>query len=83
MGRQVGEKGLSRVLFLSLSEGEVIAKCERENVGISAIESLPDGGVRLVCMSSDGAATLNRKLKSQLIKGDVERRQHRPAQPLW
>ncbi|MES2119585.1 MAG: hypothetical protein V4513_03290 [Pseudomonadota bacterium] len=74
---------MSRVLFLSLSESEVIAKCQHEKVGISAIENLPGGGVRLVCMSSDGAATLNRKLKSQLIKGDVKRGAHRPAQPLW
>lgn len=74
---------MSRVLFLKLDEGEVLAKCKTEKVGISAIEKLPGGGVRLVCMSSEGAATLNRKLKSQLIKGDVQRRQHRPAQPLW
>ena len=74
---------MSRVLFLKLDEGEVVAKCLAAKVGISAIERLPGGGVRLVCMSSDGAATLNRKLKSQLIKGDVQRQTHRPAQPLW
>ena len=74
---------MSRVIHLNLDEGVVVIRCMSENVGVSAIERLSSGGVRLVCMSSDGAATLNRKLKSQLIKGDVERRQHRPAQPLW
>src|SRR2546421_6841587 len=32
----------------------VIARCLSEKVNISAIERLPQGGVRLVCMSVDG-----------------------------
>ena len=74
---------MSRVIFLKLDEGEVIARCLKENVGVSAIERIPTGGVRLVCSSVDGAATMRAKLKSQLIAGDVVRERHRPSRPLW
>lgn len=74
---------MNRVLFLTLDEGRAVASCLAEKVGISAIERLPGGGVRLVCMSSDGAATMTRKLKGHLISGDVTRAVHRPSTPLW
>jgi hypothetical protein len=74
---------MSRVMFVKLDEGAVVAGCLAAKVGISAIERLPSGGVRLVCMSSDGAATMTRKLKRHLIAGDVQRQLHRPANPLW
>ena len=74
---------MSRVLLVTLDEGEVVARCLAENVGISAIERLPAGGTRLVCMSSDGAAVMKRKLKPQLIEGVVKRESHRPRSPLW
>ena len=74
---------MSRVLFLDLDEGQVVAKCLAEKVGISAIERLPQGGIRLVCMSGDGAHTMTRKLKGHLIQGDVARERHRPTKPLW
>lgn len=68
---------------MSLDEGAVVAKCAAENVGISAIERLPAGGVRLVCKSSEGAATMGRKLKSHVIAADTTRERHRPTRPLW
>jgi hypothetical protein len=74
---------MSRVLYVSLDEGDVVARCNKQKVGISAIEHLPQGGVRLVCMSSDGAATMKRKFRSQLIKEAVTRQNHRPVSPLW
>jgi hypothetical protein len=74
---------MSRALFLSLGEGEVVARCLAANVGISAIEGLPAGGTRLVCMSVDGAETMRRKLKAQLITGAVVRQAQRPRTPLW
>jgi len=74
---------LSRVLLVALNEDQVVAKCQSEKVGISAIEALPGGGTRLVCMSSDGAGTMTRKFKSQLISGPVTRAAHRPPRPLW
>lgn len=74
---------MSRVVHLDLDEGAVVTRCLTEKVGVSAIERLPQGGVRLVCMSSDGAATIRRKLKSSVITEPVERERHRPTGPLW
>ena len=74
---------MSRVLFVTLDEGQVAAKCLAEKVGISAIERLPAGGIRLVCMSSDGAERMRRKFKSTLMKKEVERQLHRPRTPIW
>ena len=74
---------MSRVLFLDLDEGAVVAKCLAENVGISAIERLPQGGTRLVCRSNDGASTMTQTLKKHLIQSDVVRARHRPTSPLW
>lgn len=71
---------MSRTINLSLDEGDVISKCLSAKVGVSAIERLPTGGVRLVCMSVDGAQRLRRKLKSHLIKGEVVRSHYRPRQ---
>jgi hypothetical protein len=72
---------MSRVLHVGLDEGEVVSRCLAANVGISAIETLPSGGTRLICMSSDGAATMRKKLKSQLILGPVTRELYRPRTP--
>lgn len=74
---------MSRALLVALDEGQVVAACLKENVGISAIELLVSGGVRLVCMSSDGAARMTRKLKPHLIDGVATRERHRPTTPLW
>ena len=74
---------MSRVLFVALDEGKVVSACLAAKVGISAIERLPAGGVRLVCMSGDGAAVMARKFKTHLIKQAVERQAHRPVRPLW
>jgi hypothetical protein len=70
-------------VHLNLDEGVVVIRCMSENVGVSSIERLASGGVRLVCMSSDGAARMREKLKSYLIAGRVIREKHRPANPLW
>ena len=74
---------MNRVLYLNFDEGVVAIRCMSENVGVSAIESLPSGGVRLVCMSTDGAELIRRKLKSYVIEGDVTRERHRPVKPMW
>ena len=70
---------MSRVVLLSMSESEVVAKCRDAQIGVSAIERLTTGGVRLVCMSVDGAATIRSKLKTHIIKGEVVRERYRPV----
>lgn len=74
---------MSRAINLSMREADVVSRCLTESVGVSAIESLPQGGVRLVCMSVNGAEVIRRKLKSHIIKGEVKRERHRPTRPLW
>lgn len=72
---------MSRVLFLSLDEGTVVMRCLAAKVRISAIESLPSGGTRLVCASVDGAEQMRKKLKSQIIKEGAVRAIYRPRRP--
>jgi hypothetical protein len=74
---------MSRALNLTMGQDDVIARCAKEKVGISAIERIPSGGTRLVCMSGHDAERLRTKLKSHIIKGDVVRERHRPTRPLW
>jgi acyl-CoA synthetase (NDP forming) len=74
---------MSRVVMLQLDERDVVAACVAAKVGISVVERLPEGGVRLVCMSSAGAVAMRRKFKSKLIAIEPRRERHRPATPLW
>jgi hypothetical protein len=74
---------MSRMLLLSMTERDAIAKCADAKVGVSAIEKLTSGGVRLVCMSSTGAETMRKTLKKQLISGEVVRERHRPRHNSW
>lgn len=74
---------MSRVVHLNLDEGAVESRCMSEKVGVSAIEPLPGGGVRLVCMSSGGAEIIRRKLKRHVIGGDVTRERLRPTTGTW
>lgn len=74
---------MSRAINLKMAEADVVARCAKEKVGISAIERIPAGGTRLVCMSGSDAEKLRTKLKSHLIKGDIVRERHRPTRPLW
>lgn len=64
---------MSRAINLNLSEADAREQCSTRSIGVSAIEALPDGGVRLVCMSSEGAALLRRRLKSQIIPDTARR----------
>lgn len=71
-------------MYLDLDEGRVIARCLKEKIGVSAIERLPSGGVRLVCQSGEGAEQIRTVLRTHLLEeGDVKRERHRPSTPLW
>jgi len=74
---------MNRVLFVSLEESTVVRRCHAAHVGISALERLPAGGTRLVCMSSDGAEAMRKKLKNHLISTPVARRPYRPKARNW
>lgn len=74
---------MSRAMFVTLDEAQVIARCNSEKVGISAIEALPQGGVRLVCMSGDDAVRMRKKFKAHLLPDSAVRQSHRPKTPMW
>ena len=74
---------MSRAINLQMTETEAREQCATRSIGVSAIEALPDGGVRLVCMSMEGAALLRRRLKSQIISGVVKRTSHSSRRLPW
>lgn len=67
---------MSRAVHLSMTETETRDHCTAKSIGVSVIEPLPDGGVRLVCNSSEGAEMIRKRLKPKLIKGAVRRNAH-------
>ena len=58
---------------IALPEAQVSALCRKLGVGLSDIETLPDGGTHLVCTTGDGADEMRRQLKRHLIPGKVKR----------
>lgn len=67
---------------LALDESTVLLHCRDQAIGVSAIEILPGGGVRLVCKSMGGADAVRAAFKGKLIDGNVERSKFRSAAPL-
>jgi hypothetical protein len=70
---------MSRAVYLNMSEKAVLAHCDAQKIGVSAIAKLPKGGTRLVCMSMDGAAAVRRDLQQSLMKDDAAREQRGPG----
>lgn len=70
-------------MFLSMTAAKAASKCEAENIGVSVIEELPGGGVRLVCDSIHGAERMRKQLKSHLLAEGTLRFKWRPRTPLW
>jgi hypothetical protein len=66
----------------ALAESTVLQHCRDQAIGVSAIEVLPGGGVRLVCKSVGGADAVRAAYESELIDGDVERSKFRSAAPV-
>jgi hypothetical protein len=74
---------MSRAFNLAMTEEDVLKHCRDKSIAISVVEALPDGGVRLVCSSGDGAEKVRTKLKRHIIAGEVRREPFRPRRPLW
>ena len=77
--REAGGAPLSRAVLLKMSKQAIESHCSAQNIGISSIANMPTGGVRLVCMSVDGASQIRTKLKSSLMKEDAENQRHGPG----
>jgi len=74
---------MSRAFNIALTKEELIKHCRDKNIAISALEALPDGGVRLVCSSGDGAAKIRARLSRHIIEGTVRREPFRPKRLMW
>ncbi|MBL8650508.1 MAG: hypothetical protein JNL35_08920 [Sphingopyxis sp.] len=64
---------MSRAMNVTLDEAGVTDMCRTAGVVISAIEPLPNGGTRLVCVSPADAELMLSKLRKHLIDGEVVR----------
>jgi len=74
---------MSRVINLSMAEADVRELCRKSAIDVSSLEVLKSGGVRLVTSSSDGAEKIRKKLKSKIVRGDVERTPAAPQTWPW
>jgi hypothetical protein len=64
---------VSRAINVKLAEAEVIARCAKADVEISAIETLASGGTHVVAVTPEGAAVMRRIFAACLITGQVKR----------
>jgi len=67
------EPKLTRAMNLNLAEQEVIDRCRRKAIPISAIETLLFGGTHLVCVTIEGADEARQLFKQEIIEGRVRR----------
>jgi hypothetical protein len=74
---------MSRAINLAMAEDAIIKHCDNKGIDISVLEALPDGGMRLVCSSADGAEQIRSKLKRHMMGDDARRAKFRPRTPLW
>ena len=74
---------MSRAMQLAMSENQARDLCAAQKVGVSTIEALPGGGVRLVCNSVRGADTVRQRARSKIMRVEQTRAKYRPSTPLW
>ncbi len=64
---------ISRAVNVSVEQAQVIAMCKKHDATISAIETLPSGGTRVVLMNSEDAAKIIKAFGSKVLTGTVTR----------
>lgn len=74
---------MTRAVNLAMAVAAVVKHCEDKGIAISVLEALPEGGVRLVCSSVDGADQIRSKLRRHILADDARRQKIRPRTPLW
>lgn len=58
---------------LALEKSVVTRRCHSAGVEISATETLPSGGTRLICTTLDGADAMRAKLRKHLLDSGEKR----------
>jgi hypothetical protein len=64
---------ISRAINIKAEEAQVVAVCKKHKVVISAIETLPAGGTRVVLTTATEAAVIAKAFASKVITGPVTR----------
>lgn len=64
---------MSRAINLSAAPAAVTTLCDKHAIRISSIEPLESGGTRVVLLTADGADTVRRRMKTQIVDGPVVR----------
>lgn len=64
---------MSRAVNVNATPAEVTAMCAKHKVTISAIETLPAGGTRVVLMNGDDAAAITKAYAKKLLATDAKR----------
>ncbi len=64
---------ISRAINVSVGQAQVVAMCKKHDAIISAIETLPSGGTRVVMMNSADAATIVKAFGTKVLTGTVAR----------
>lgn len=70
---------MSRALNIDATEDHVAATCAKKHAAISAIETLPSGGTRVVLLNTIDAATIRKAYGAKVIEGTVRRKPIRLA----
>jgi hypothetical protein len=64
---------MSRGLNLDAPKEHVLDTCAKHKLIVTQIETLVSGGTRVVMKTGDGAATLARAYRKQVIEGPIRR----------
>ena len=64
---------ISRAVNVSVEQPQVVAMCKKHDAIMSAIETLPSGGTRVVLMNSADAAKIIKAFGSKVLTGNVAR----------
>ncbi|MEG3164213.1 hypothetical protein U1701_06370 [Sphingomonas sp. PB2P19] len=64
---------ISRAINVRAAEAQVVAVCKKHKVVISAIETLPSGGTRVVLTNATEAAAIVKAFGSKVMTGPVTR----------
>lgn len=74
---------MSRAVNIKMPEEQVLARCRKAGISVSASEPLLDGGTHLVCTTSQGADELRLQFQNHIIPGAVRRYPFYHTQAPW
>jgi hypothetical protein len=79
----IGGESRTRAMNLSLPEDDVLARCGKAGVSVSASETLVEGGTHLVCKTIEGADQMRAVFRASIIAGRVRRFAFYRAHGAW